>query len=336
MAVREPSETVTAFDITRDLTADPAPNLFAVRYDVRRCQSFNADSTLVVTGDCGANPTSLPFGILDVATGAEVTPLAGSPGNGFDPEWSPDGATIAFSNRDNDLAVTPVMTDGSFGGSTVIHGAASSPGGAVDWHPTWTPDSQWLAYQHGETRRTSVATGGLSGTRGALWLIAPDGGTPVRLDNANFGPADDAGTTDGSYRPTFSPFDSGGYFWLLFTTLHDYGNAPAGVHGQKQVWVTAISRAPDGTTDPSSVPYWLAGQEVATILSPQWVPPPCNSNGSSCGDDGECCSLECGPDDVCIPPTTECRGRGDSCGGDDCCDGLVCTATHLCDFAGPD
>ncbi|MGE0791110.1 MAG: hypothetical protein AB7S26_35890 [Sandaracinaceae bacterium] len=333
MAVREPTETVTAFDITRDLTANPAPNLFAVRYDVRRCQSFNADTTLAVTGDCGANPTSLPFGILDVSTGAEMTALAGQAGDGFDPEWSPDGASIAFSDRNEDLAITPVMSDGTFGASRVIHSAASSPGGAVDWHPTWTPNSAWIAYQHGETRRTHESTGG--GVHGALWLISPDGGTPVRLDNANFGPDDGAGTNDGSYRPTFSPFDSGGYFWLLFTTLHDYGNGPAGVHGQKQVWVTAIRRAPDGTSDPSEVPYYLAGQEIATILSPQWVPPPCNPNGSSCSTSAECCSGECGPDDMCIPPP-ECRARGEACGGDDCCDGLVCTASHLCDFAGPD
>lgn len=336
IAVREPSETVTAFDITRDLTADPAPNLFAVRYDVRRCQSFNADSTLVVTGDCGANPTSLPFGIIDVSTGAERTSLAGLPGDGYDPEWSPDGATIAYSNRDNDLAVTPVMADGSFGSPSVIHSAASSPGGAVDWHPTWTPDSQWIAYQHGETRRTREETEGLSGTRGALWLIAADGSSPVRLDNANFGPFDDAGTTDDSYRPTFSPFDSGGYFWLLFTTMHGYGNAWAGVHGQKQVWVTAITRRPDGSSDPSEVPYYLAGQEVATILSPQWVPPPCKPNGSACGTSAECCSMECGPDDSCVPPSSECRVRGESCGGDDCCEGLTCTSASLCDYAAPD
>ncbi len=337
IAVREPTETVTAFDITSDLTATPAPNLFAVHYDVRRCQSFNPDTTLVVTGDCGANPTSLPFGIIDVSTGAELTAFAGLPGDGFDPEWSPDGATIAYSDRNNDLAVTPVMADGSFGSSTAIHSAATTPGGAVDWHPTWTPDSRWIAYQHGETRRTREETGGgLSGTRGALWMIAPDGASPVRLDNANFGPADDARTTDDSYRPTFSPFDSGGYFWLLFTTMHDYGNAPAGVHGQKQVWVTAIRRAPDGTSDPSEVPYYLAGQEVATILSPQWVPPPCKPNGTSCGTSAECCSLECGPDDVCAPPTSACRARGESCGGDDCCDGLTCTSGSLCDYAPPD
>ncbi len=175
----------------------------------------------------------------------------------------------------------------------------------------------------------------MSGTRGALWMIAPSGGSPVRLDNANFGPADGSGATDGSYRPIFSPFDSGGYFWLLFTTLHDYGNVPAGVHGQKQVWVTAITRTPDGSSDPSEVPYYLAGQEVATILSPQWVPPPCNENGATCGADGECCSSFCGPDETCSPAPT-CRERGESCGGaGDCCDGLTCTSANICDNAGP-
>ncbi len=167
IAVREPTETVTAFDITRDLTADPAPNLFAVHYDVRRCESFNPDSTRVVAGDCGANPTSLPFNILDMSTGAEVSSLAGQAGDGFDPEWSPDGSTIAYTNRGNDLALTPVMADGSFGSSGVVHSAASSPEGAVDWHPSWTPDSHWIVYQHGDTRRTDAETGGACPARGA-------------------------------------------------------------------------------------------------------------------------------------------------------------------------
>ncbi len=324
------SETLAAYDTTRDLTASPAPNAWRLTYSVRRCTSWNADATRLVSGDCGANPTTTPFSIIDTSTGVTIDALTGMAGDGFDPEWSPDNAGIAFTNRSNDLAVTAVTPGDHFGATTVIHTASSTPDGAIDWHPTWTPDSAWLAFQHGDTRRTGVAMGG--GIRGALYLIGRAGGTPVRLDHLG-------GGLD-AYRPIFSPFNSGGYFWILFTATRPYGNAAAGVHGQKQIWVAAIRNHPNGTTDPSEVPYYLSGQEAATALSPYWAPPPCRANGSGCATGSDCCSGQCDPDTtgtpMCVPPSTTCRVRGDSCGGSgDCCAGLTCTPAHICDLPEP-
>lgn len=320
-------EALALYDLTRDLTGTPAAVEARLAAPVRRCTSFNADGTRLVSGDCGANPSSMAFSILNGATGAAVT-ATGSPGNGFDPEWSPDGQLIAYTNRSDALTLTPALGSDRFGDARVIHTPAMADATMrVDWHPTWTPDSRWMALQRGQNRRTAMG-------RGSLWMISRDGGPLVRLNNANNG-----ATGEDSFRPQFSPFNSGGYFWLLFTTARPYGNAPAGVRMQKQIWVTAINNRPATGTDPSEVPYYLDGQETATALSPYWTPAPCRPNGNGCGTGADCCSGECEPDStgrsVCVTPRAMCVSRGGRCGGDsDCCTGLACT-NALCDLPPP-
>jgi len=326
-------EDLALYDLSRDLTAMPAPTVARQRYSVRRCTSFNADGTRLVSGDCGANPTTNPFSLIDTTTGREVTAV-GQAGDGFDPEWSPDGTAIAFTNRMNNLAVTVAMGADRFGPTRVIHQATSTPDGVVDWHPTWTPDSRWIAFQHGDSRRSGVAMMG-SGVRGNLWMVPRDGGTAVALLRAGAG-----GNGSDTWRPIFSPFDSGGYFWLLFTTQRPYGNTLAGTRGLKQIWVAAINRRPDGATDPSQVGFYLSGQERVNSLSPYWTPAPCRPTGRGCQTGADCCTGACEPDStgarVCSPPMAACRPRGQMCERDsDCCMGLACNAARICDLPSP-
>jgi hypothetical protein len=78
--------------------------------------------------------------------------------------------------------------------------------------------------------------------------------------------------------PNFSPFDSGGYFWLAFYSTRDYGNAQVGTRGsgRRQIWVTAVSNNPTPGADPSHVAFWLPDQDPATDnMSAYWsVAPP--------------------------------------------------------------
>jgi hypothetical protein len=166
-------------------------------------------------------------------------------------------------------------------------------------------------------------------------MIPRTGGAPVALRRAGAG-----GNGFDTWRPIFSPFDSGGYFWLLFTTLRPYGNAQAGTRNLKQIWVSAINRRPDGTTDTSEVGFYLSGQERVNSLSPYWTPAPCRPTGRGCQSGADCCTGACEPDStgarVCVPPTAACRPRGQMCERDsDCCMGLACNAARLCDLPSP-
>lgn len=337
------------FDLGRDLTADPAPTRFPVTDTAASpswvYSSFNANSTRLIANRLGG------LFLVNPATGATVPPVAGMlPGAGsVQPSWSPDGNTIAYVSEfmgegptafgSSNLSTIPVTAADSFGAATQrVMGAslmAQREGGRAIAYPTWTPDSRWLAFQHGpysESDRAG-ATAGAPRTRfpAAMYIVAPTGGTPTRLARAS---ADEA--EDDAYFPNFSPFVQGGQYWLLYFSRRAYGNTQAGTRGtsRRQLWVTAINTSVAPGTDPSSVPYWLPGQDIGSDnVSGFWAPQPCRPRGMSCTVSSECCAGTCGPDAtgalVCNPPPPEapCRMEGERCGASsDCCMGLSCAA----------
>ena len=122
------------------------------------------------------------------------------------------------------------------------------------------PDSRWIAFGRGTNSRARNDAVGET-YPGSLWLVSRQGGPSIELANANGGVAE-----GDSYVPSFSPFQEGGYFWLAFYSTRDYGNRLAGTQGtgRRQIWITAVKDAPSAGEDPSSVPYWLPDQDVAT------------------------------------------------------------------------
>ncbi len=101
----------------------------------------------------------------------------------------------------------------------------------------------------------------------------------VRLDNANAGRT--AIDEENNYYPTVLPVAVGGYFWVYWTAVRDYGHlsqgrAPGAVPDatrdaiKKRIWVSAIrpriqSQAevvaePGPLTDPSFPGFYLPGQ----------------------------------------------------------------------------
>lgn len=276
------------FDMSdpRIQTGNPAPTVAPVVEGSSYTQlfsTFNQDATrLMINQGLGS------LRVIDPRTGAAVA-TAGTPlptANASHPAWSPDGTSVAFVNNitigggpvgwaidydRGDLQIISSSAGDTFGAPANLVAAASVPAqfAAPSW-PTFSPDSQWIAYGAGTNSR---GASGATPYPGALFLVNKAGGARVRLDTA-------CGGALLCYLPNFSPYDVGGYYWLIFYSFRDYGNALAGTKGavRRQMWITAIdkSKLALGSVDASSVPYWVPEQDVMTNnMSAFWaVPPP--------------------------------------------------------------
>jgi hypothetical protein len=217
-----------------------------------------------------------------------------------------------FVLPDDKAVVFAIGTESDFAGGNV--GINAIPGFV----------SMWLGGLGGWSQ-------GQKGPYSNLFLVSAQGGTPILLAKA-MGYATEADAmakkpyppltdvdVDQNYYPTVSPVAAGGYFWVFFDSMRNYGNK--GV--QRQLWGTALTISPDGTyaTDPSHPPFFLTGQEEGTGNHRAFTAlDPCKGEGEACSTGIDCCGGFCENDQCNKPPTPRCAKTDEACEQQsDCC-----------------
>ncbi len=310
---------------TIDLTKDPAVlgSITTTTGLTGTFSAFNDDSTRILYSynGSGKGASSTYLQIVDAQTGQFIKQDAIGPGCG-EGAWSPDGMKIAaicnmdgnnwtFDSPNGDLQVVDWdKPNDALGASALVVPKGSLAGRPA--YPSFSPDSQYLAYGR-------PTTGSRSTGNGTLWLVKTDGSGAVELKNAQGG-----GTK--SFNPVFAPKGAGGYSWLVFISRRDYGNQMVSQNRQ-QLWVTAVNDPP-GVGDPSHPAFYLRGQEACgKSENAYYALDPCKELGDECLYGIECCNGQCIYDEmldkyVCgEPDPNECVQTGNACVEDeDCCD----------------
>lgn len=304
-------------------------------------QSWNPDSNrfAAIYGD--GNPPDTNIRIRDGNTGdvQETIPLGHEPTH---PDWSPRGDRIAYTK------VTRHQTSQRPGRGGISYVEAIAGGGwsapmdlvpAEDgfnrYYPAYAPDAQFLVYCESTCPNGEIYTGSCDGDAdevAKLWAIGEDGGSRIRLDNANAPGVRDEGNVDLSNTfPKWAPFvdaknrdGTGRLMWFTFSSRREYGlRSPNG--NDQLLWMAALD--PDAILageDGSYRAFALPFQDLGTSNHiAQWTTRivPAGDGGIDPGQTGD---------------GGMCKEQGDRCepGQDECCGGLRCIEngpnTYLC------
>ena len=251
--------------------------------------TFSPDGTQLLTNWAGV------LTLRDGTTGAKIKDVPQTFYGGKSavmPEWSPDGASIAFvavppegfigkdapfnlgglsagdwiTAKSGSIMVMPV-NGGAFGMATPV--APSVMNTSYNFYPTWSPDSQWIVFATssfpGSTQ--SAAANGVDVSQGAvsydqqsarLRMVKASGGSIIELTSASHA-MDRASTW-----PKFAPFvqQSGNLVFITFNARFAYGFV-VGDNVRPQLWMSAIDlgKASTASGDPSFQPFWLPFQD---------------------------------------------------------------------------
>ena len=225
---------------------------------------------------------------------------------------------------------------------------AALPGGACagPCYPGWaffTPDSKAVIYAMISSPDFAEAFPGRDQPSSSeLWYVDLELNQTIKLTNANKGLKELDSLSN--YYPTVMPVSVGGYFWVFWTAMRDYGhkvqgrsdpNAPviaAAEAIKKRIWGAAIKARKklvenDDPTlvDPSSPAFYLDGQSESGNVRAFAALNPCLKDASTCKSGLDCCCGYCvqapGADTgVCSCEVPKCAKLNEKCVKDaDCC-----------------
>jgi hypothetical protein len=212
-------------------------------------------------------------------------------------------------------------------------------------YPAWpffTPDSKAVVYSlTSDPDMAQAFPGRDQPSQSELWYVDLELSQTIRMDTANKGLKDfDA---HNNYYPTVMPVALGGYFWMFWTAVRDYGtkvtgrdpNTPviaAAEATKKRIWGAAIKpksnlveNADPTLTDPSFPGFYLDGQSESGNVRAFAALNPCMQNGASCTSGLDCCCGYCttqpgGASGSCTCDVPMCSKINEKCTKDaDCC-----------------
>lgn len=128
-----------------------------------RAAAFTAITLLIISQGCSNNSDSGPTGPGDQEGPAILTQITFGPYYDVDPQWSPDGRTLAYVSDRSGVRTIWLLPDT----------AEATPllGGGNNGDPQWSPDGDWIAF-------TSLLDGGHNRN---IWKIPSTGGAPVQI-----------------------------------------------------------------------------------------------------------------------------------------------------------
>jgi hypothetical protein len=207
---------------------------------------------------------------------------------------------------------------------------AFPPGQQAIAYPTFSPDSQWLAFHVGDKPTGCEDTCDANETEiGAIYLQNTSGAAPIRMTSlvdSSPNPSDHNVTLE----PTFNPVARGGYFWVVVSSERNWGNRITGTpnNGKKRLWVAAIDQTPGGS-DSSHPAFFLEGQEEnRENMRGFWALAACmpTQGGGACHAGFQCCSGYCDRGTCVDRGRPACTPIGGSCmQSSDCCTTPVVT-----------
>jgi hypothetical protein len=213
-------------------------------------------------------------------------------------------------------------------------------------YPAWpffTPDNKAVIYSlTSEPDFSQAFPGRDKPALSELWYVDLETMQSIRLDTINAGLKDI--DKQNNYYPTVMPVAVGGYFWVFWTAVRDYGNKLAGraTGGapmtaaqeaiKKRIWggaikpKTAMMELQDMTLmDPSLPGFYLDGQTESGNVRAFAALNPCLANGTSCSNGLDCCCGYCTTSDdggagQCTCDIPKCSKINEKCKKDsDCC-----------------
>jgi hypothetical protein len=242
-------------------------------------------------------------------------------------DYAPLGAGAGPQPYGVNMCADPAPGDAASAVGTVVGGSCDGP-----CYPAWpffTPDGKGVVFSlTSEPDFAQAFPGRDVPAKSDLWYVDTETLEVVRMDNANRGlqPIDEIN----NYYPTMLPIAVGGYYWMFWTAVRDYGHI---VHGRdpnapsnsvleaekKRIWVTAIkpkamldpndelNPPPGPLTDPSAPGFYVDGQSISGNVRAFAALNPCLDNGATCTSGLDCCCGYCTVPDGAATGTCSCE-----------------------------